>query len=263
MEEINMKRKNAVVTGFAAGLLAVAVSATAFAAQATADSAQSTALKDAGVKEENLAFVKTEIDYDDGQQIYEVSFLTNDFIEYDYDIKAADGSIIKIDYDAETKFYNGDNSGKAITLDQAKESALAHAGQKADQVTFTKTRTDYDDGRQIHEVEFVTDAGEKYDYEYDAKTGYLFKWDFEAAKSAQRAEGAQNAGTSLEDAKAAALKKAGLKDSQVTWGNVHADYDDGRLQYEGKFFHNSLEYEFEIDAGTGNVTDWDVESIYD
>ena len=79
-----MKRKNAVVTGFAAGLLAVAVSATAFAAQATADSAQSTALKDAGVKEENLAFVKTEIDYDDGQQIYEVSFLTNDFIEYDY-----------------------------------------------------------------------------------------------------------------------------------------------------------------------------------
>ncbi len=186
-----MKRKNAVVTGFAAGLLAVAVSATAFAAQATADSAQSTALKDAGVKEENLAFVKTEIDYDDGQQIYEVSFLTNDFIEYDYDIKAADGSIIKIDYDAETKFYNGDNSGKAITLDQAKESALAHAGQKADQVTFTKTRTDYDDGRQIHEVEFVTDAGEKYDYEYDAKTGYLFKWDFEAAKSAQRAEGAQ------------------------------------------------------------------------
>ena len=65
-----MKRKNAVVTGFAAGLLAVAVSATAFAAQATADSAQSTALKDAGVKEENLAFVKTEIDYDDGPVSY-------------------------------------------------------------------------------------------------------------------------------------------------------------------------------------------------
>ena len=47
----------------------------------------------------------------------------------------------------------------------------------------------------------------------------------------------------------------------MTWGNVHADYDDGRLQYEGKFFHNSLEYEFEVDAGTGNVTDWDVESL--
>ncbi len=117
-----MKRtRTFAATGLAAGLLAAAVSMSAFAAQTTADSAQDIALKDAGVKEKDLAFVKTEVDYDDGRQIYEVSFLTEDHIEYDYDISAENGSILKIEYDAETKFYQGNRSGKAITLSQAKE----------------------------------------------------------------------------------------------------------------------------------------------
>ena len=67
----------------------------------------------------------------------------------------------------------------------------------------------------------------------------------------------------IDRAKAAALAAAGLEDSQVTWGRVKADYDDGRTVYEGKFFYGSLEYEFEVDAAEGIVTEWDVESIYD
>ena len=259
-----MKRtRTFAATGLAAGLLAAAVSMSAFAAQTTADSAQDIALKDAGVKERDLAFVKTEVDYDDGRQIYEVSFLTEDHIEYDYDISAENGSILKIEYDAETKFYQGNRSGKAITLSQAKEKALDHAGVEEDEAAFTKERTERDDGRQIHEVEFITDGGDKYDYEYDAETGYLLKWEFDADETDRENAAAKDGKISLADAKAAALKKAGLKDSQVTWGKVKADYDDGRLQYEGKFFYNELEYEFEVDASTGKVTDWDVESIYD
>lgn len=38
---------------------------------------------------------------------------------------------------------------------------------------------------------------------------------------------------------------------------------DGYVLYEGKFFYNELEYEFEIDAQTGRILEWDVESIYD
>ncbi len=74
---------------------------------------------------------------------------------------------------------------------------MDHAGEEADEATFTKTRTEWDDGRQIHEVEFVTDAGDKYDYEYDAETGYLLKWEFEADEDGP-GEGRQDAGTSLE-----------------------------------------------------------------
>ena len=65
------------------------------------------------------------------------------------------------------------------------------------------------------------------------------------------------------EAKAAALEAAGLKESQVRGLRIHTDRDDGRTVYEGKFFYNDLEYEFEVDAASGRVTDWDVESIYD
>ena len=49
----------------------------------------------------------------------------------------------------------------------------------------------------------------------------------------------------------------------MTWGHVKADYDDGHTVYEGKFYYNNMEYEFEVDADLGTVTEWDVESIYD
>ena len=67
----------------------------------------------------------------------------------------------------------------------------------------------------------------------------------------------------MEAAKAAALKQAGLKSGDVTWGQVKTDYDDGRLIYEGEFFHGTLEYEFEIDGVSGMIIGWDVDSIYD
>ena len=37
------------------------------------------------------------------------------------------------------------------------------------------------------------------------------------------------------------------------------DYDDGYLQYEGSLFYDGLEYEFEIDAETGNILDWEID----
>ena len=39
--------------------------------------------------------------------------------------------------------------------------------------------------------------------------------------------------------------------------------DDGRLIYEGKIIYNDREYEFEIDAATGAVLDWESESVCD
>ena len=66
-----------------------------------------------------------------------------------------------------------------------------------------------------------------------------------------------------EEAKAAALKQVGLEDSQVRWGRIEKDYDDGRILYEGKFFYNEMEYEFGVDGRDGRVVEWDMESIYD
>lgn len=41
---------------------------------------------------------------------------------------------------------------------------------------------------------------------------------------------------------------------------LELDYDDGRTYYEGYAFLNGYEYEFEIDAYTGVIVEWDVEN---
>ena len=41
-----------------------------------------------------------------------------------------------------------------LTVKQAKKVALDYAGVKASDVNFTKAHRDYDDGREIYEIEF-------------------------------------------------------------------------------------------------------------
>ena len=43
----------------------------------------------------------------------------------------------------------------------------------------------------------------------------------------------------------------------------HLDWDDGRYIYEIKMVSGPMEYECDINAATGVITDWDVDSIYD
>lgn len=41
------------------------------------------------------------------------------------------------------------------------------------------------------------------------------------------------------------------------------DKDDGRLEYEGEIRYNGMEYEFEIDAKSGEFIKWNSEKEYD
>ena len=61
-------------------------------------------------------------------------------------------------------------------------------------------------------------------------------------------------------AKEIALAKAPSGASVV---RCHLDWDDGRYIYEIKMVSGTMEYECDINAATGVITDWDVDSIYD
>lgn len=245
--------------GLVAGALLVMMTMNVFAAHITEDKAKTIALENAGLKAEEVAFTKAKLDHEDGKIIYEVEFLTNDYKEYEYEINAADGLILSIDCEMKTA-YSWDTSVNpaSATVEQAKEAAIAHAGQTTETATVVKAETDYDDGRLIYEIEFYTADGKWYEYEITG-AGAVAEWKYDASKYSIWKAAAQP----LEDAKAAALKRAGLSAADVRWGKVEADYDDGRLIYEGKFYYGTWEYEFEIDAATGAVVDWEVESIYD
>ena len=44
---------------------------------------------------------------------------------------------------------------------------------------------------------------------------------------------------------------------------IKTDYDDGIMKYEVKIVYNEMKYEFDIDAATGTILEWESESVYD
>lgn len=151
-----------------------------------------------------------------------------------------------------------------ITLEQAKETALKHAGLKADAVTFVKAEQDYENGKLVYEVEFVTNDGGKvveYDYEIDAATGSVVSYDYDAENYVS-AKGATTVSVDEATAKQTVLNKV----PGATAANIYEwklDFDDGRWEYDGKIVYNLMEYDFTVDASSGAVTEWGVESIFD
>ena len=56
------------------------------------------------------------------------------------------------------------------------------------------------------------------------------------------------------------MKHAGVTEKDVTWPRVHMDYDDGWQVYEVEFRVGWTEYNYDIDAVTGQIlgyeSDW-------
>ena len=59
-----------------------------------------------------------------------------------------------------------------------------------------------------------------------------------------------------------ALGDAGLTKDQVSNPFVHLDYDDdrGRDEYEVKFYQGTTEYDYDVDAVTGEITGKDIDN---
>ncbi len=149
-----------------------------------------------------------------------------------------------------------------ITLEQAKRTALDHAGKTSGEVTFVKTEKDFDDGQWIYEIEFIVLSGnssQEYDYEISVATGKILSYDMDAESYTPQK---QESTTKTEDAvrKIALAKVPGAKKEHCI---LHLEQDDGRLIYEGKILYDGMEYEFEIDAYSGTVLDWEAEAIDD
>jgi len=67
---------------------------------------------------------------------------------------------------------------KPVTREESIRIALDDAGLKEGQVTFTKVRMDQEDGRQVWEIEFVSN-GIEYEYDVDLRTGRILESDTE------------------------------------------------------------------------------------
>lgn len=154
-----------------------------------ADAAKAIALDAAGIAEGAATFASADLENRNGTDYYQVTF-TADGKNYAYDIDAVTGVVISGTQNGGTGG-GADASGTetaAVGEGKAKEIALNHAGLTEDQVTFVRSRLDWEDGRQVYDVEFYTSDYKEYDYEIDATTGEVLSYDYDAEGYAPSAE---------------------------------------------------------------------------
>ena len=248
------------------------------------DAAKAVALESAGVAEDDAVFSTAGLDKRNGMDYYAVDF-TAGGQSYEYDIDAVTGVVIDSSSGggtAETPAA-GDDDGTAsapaaaspspsagqttggqaaaVTEEQARETALSHAGLTADQVTFVRSELDRDDGRLMYDVEFYTSDYKEYDYEIDAATGEILSYDYDAEGYSYQPNATPGTAITAEQARAIALAEVpGAAESDIY--EFETDRDDGRLEYEGKIIYNNTEYEFTIDGYSGAIREWDAEPFH-
>ena len=214
--------------------------------------AKEIALAHAGLSASQVSFYRTKLDYDHGRAEYEVEFW-KDHTEYDYEIDAATGDILSFDYDIEGYSISAPQSSNDIGAEKAKTIALNHAGVNASDTVFLYAQLDYEHGRRVYEVEFFS-GNKEFDYEIDAATGDILSYDFDA----ERYNIPSNSGDYISEAQAKQIVEQ-MAGTTGFYKDFKLDVDDGRVIYEGELRSGWMEYEFEIDAVTGAVLDWDMD----
>lgn len=182
-----MKKKlMGIVIGAVAGMMVFGT--TAFAANVTEADAKKTALAAVNLTEDQVVFVKSGMDFDDGREIFDVDFIIPGEVKFEFDIDANTGSIVGQDrdlWDAEDSYEYAALLGEkgmtaaettgAVTELQAKAVALKDSNLRDDEVSFTKCRKDFDDGIARFEIEFRTADGTEYDYDISESDGRILE----------------------------------------------------------------------------------------
>lgn len=163
----------------------------------TLEEAKNIALKHSGLS--NVYFTKAKLDYENGKKIYEIEFVLNGK-EYEYEIDANNGSILKFDVDYDNNYQNNyygnhhsgngyhdnynnyqsgsDNLNASLTKNEAENIALGNAGVSRENVKYIKSELDRDDGYLYYEVEFKA-GNMEYEYKINANNGNIVEKDMD------------------------------------------------------------------------------------
>lgn len=203
----------------------------------------------AGLTTADITDADVDPELDENPTHYEVEFQVPGKGELEYKVEAYTGQVLS--GPANVQPSTPVNPSGDIGMEAAKSAALKHAGLST--AVFTKAERDYDDGRWEYELEFHTDSA-AYEVTVDAATGRVLDYEKENLRG-----GTGSTDIGAQAAKAAALKHAGLSESQVRELQAEWDNENGRAVYEVEFKSGGMEYDYVIDAATGAVLDHEVE----
>lgn len=214
-----------------------------------ADRAKEIVFNEVGCSENEATALEVEFDFDDGKYLYEIQFVYNGK-EYEYELVAETGEIYKVEIDDVTVVVPSEESGSYFTAGQAKEIAFADSGINEADAVLKKVKFERDHGTCVYEVEFVVNRTE-YEYEINAISGAIIKKEIEGEKETDIPTGDGYVGA--ETAMNTAIAHSGADATAVTEKNVKLKIENGVYVYEVEFKQGGFEYEYLIDAKSGNV----------
>ena len=152
--------------------------------------------------------------------------------------------------------------GKVISKEKAKEIALKRIDLAAEQVDFVKVELDQENNVYKYEVEiYVKDI--KYEVDIDVTSGSVLDIDVEHVDlndiDDDFFETSEHIGK--ENAKKIALAKMGLSETEVSKLESEFELDKNIAKYEVSFIKDGIEYEYDINALTGEIVDEDIEKV--
>ena len=169
-----------------------------------------------------------------------------------------------------------------ISENEVKDIIAANMNVNRSDLYFEDIDFDFDKGIYEVEVLYINDA--VYEYKIDARTdtegGNVIYTDFKYFTNSINDNNSSNSSTSgstnnnandsnntasitVEEARNIALSNANLSADLVQFLRTETEYDDGILVYEVDFTYNNYEYDYKINANTGEIISYDRDSIYD
>ena len=190
---------------------------------------------------------------DGGKRLYKAAFDYEGF-RYTVEVDAVSGSIIKFSKVILDETVQKPQIDAVITEEEAKAAALAFAfpgGTDGIQVVYRKVQLDYEKGQFVYEIEFVAD-GNEYEFEISATDGAVLDVEIETNSPKTPAAGEF---ITREQAVAAVLEQAG-ENAILVEVEIDKEHTAGgmRYVYEVEVKVNGREYEYYVDAVTGEVT---------
>ena len=212
--------------------------------------AKQIAFEDALTTVDKVTRLDVEFDFDDGKYLYEVEFRVGT-VKYEYDIDAKTGEIHKKEVDDKTVIEKAPDGVTFIGAQEAQRIVLENAGVTAEEVTVTKAKLDFEKGAYVYEIEFKKGTVE-YEYEINAVTGAVIKFEIDNDEDDDD-EVPVGQYISVEDAKRSVLAHAGVSAENAVIEKAELDVEQGVVIYEIEFKAGGYEYEYEVNATTGEI----------
>lgn len=215
------------------------------------ESAKQIAFEDLGINESQLTAFEYEMDFAYGAYLYKIEF-TVDNIEYEYEIRATDGTVFKKDVEKNTVVEPQVDSKTFIGIEKAKEAVLNHAALAKDEAEFLRIEWDMEKGSAVYEVKFATKEG-KYEYKIHAETGEVIRYETDVKNSSSENTDLTHQHITKEEAKRIVLAHAGVKEEQIRSYEAEPDFERGVEIYEIEFKVGKTEYEYKINVNNGEI----------